>query len=260
MSKKECILVADDAAIDRRIVHMLLRRDYDVEAAADGLEAVKLLEANPKRYACILLDMIMPGLDGFKVLAFMQERNLLDKIPVIALTAISDAEGHIKCYESGAIDIIEKPFDNRMLQYKLKFNINRFHRLQGLAPVPSEATGENEHAHRHSLISNIRQHLKGTLEMTDEELPSFLKTFMDTFSECIDTLKALDTPPDCQVIRNITHKIYGFAQSTGAPELNDCALLLNAAAKQNDADACAAGIRQMIALYSECLSDMQRPN
>ena len=265
MAKKDCILVADDAAIDRRIVRMLLHRDFEVEEATDGLDAVKHLEENPDRYVCVLLDMLMPVMDGFKVMAFMQERGLLEKVPVVALTSISDVEGHIKCYESGAIDIIEKPFDNRMLQYKLKFNISRFQRLRGAlaqGPAASGAVSTTETAAplTHGLIAGIRQHLKGTLGLTEEELPAFLTTFMETFTECADMLKGLSNPPDCQVIRNVTHKVYGFAQSIGAPALNDVALLLNAAAKQGDPDACNAGIRLMLSLYGECLSDMNKQN
>ena len=264
MANKDCILIADDAAIDRRIVRMLLRRDYDVEEAADGLEAVKHMEANPNGYACILLDMLMPVMDGFKVMEYMQQHGLLEKIPVVALTAISDAEGHIKCYESGAIDIIEKPFNNQMLQYKLKFNINRFRRLQGLQVAahmpmtPTAASGAaTQTATRPSLLDAIRSHLKATLDVSDEEMPDFIQTFMDSFTECADTLKALSSPPDYTVIRGVTHKIYGFAQSIGAMELNDASLLLNAAAKQLDPDACAAGIRLILKIYGDCLATAQ---
>lgn len=264
MAKKDCILIADDAAIDRRIVRMLLRRDYDVEEAADGLEAVKHMEANPDGYACILLDMLMPVMDGFKVMEYMQQHGLLEKIPVVALTAISDAEGHIKCYESGAIDIIEKPFNNQMLQYKLKFNINRFRRLQGMqgavtAPsAPVSDSSATQTAVRPSLLDSIRNHLKATLDVSDEEMPDFIQTFMDSFTECADTLKGLTTPPDYTVIRGVTHKIYGFAQSIGAMELNDASLLLNAAAKQLDPDACAAGIRLVLQIYGDCLAAAKR--
>ena len=262
MAKKECILVADDAAIDRRIVRMLLRRDYDVEEAADGLDAVKHLEASPDRYDCVLLDMLMPVMDGYGVLSYMHEHGLSDRIPVIALTAISDVEGHIKCYESGAIDIIEKPFDNRMLQYKLKFNITRFRRLNGVAsaaaPQPQQTPAVKPEIVRPGLIASICQHLKATLGVTDEELPDFLATFMESFTECADQLKSLSSPPDVDVIRAVTHKVYGFAQSIGAPALNDAAVLLNAAAKQNNVEACEAGIRLMLGIYGDCLAEMKK--
>jgi len=256
MLQKERILIADDAAIDRRIVRMLLRRDYEVEEAADGLQAVQHMDRDPDGYACILLDMLMPVMDGFKVMEHMHEHGLLEKIPVIALTAISDAEGHIRCYESGAIDIIEKPFDNRMLQYKLKFNINRFRRLKNLRentvpePRPQAAPAEP----RRSLLDTVRRHLKSTLEVPDVEMDDFVKTFMESFSECAEELKALGTPPDYETIRRATHKIYGFAQTVGALELNDMALLLNAAAKLRDPEASAAGIRLVLDLYCSCLA------
>ncbi len=253
MPKKERILIVDDAAIDRRIVTMLLRRDYEIDEAADGLEAVKRLEAEPDGYACILLDMLMPVMDGFKVMAYMHEHGLHERIPVIALTAIADVEGHIRCYESGAIDIIEKPFDNRMLQYKLTFNINRFRRLQGIPGAPAAAP-----APRASLLDAVRRHLKATLNAQDEELSALVRSFMESFTACAETLRGLDTPPDYAAIRAVTHQIYGFALTIGAQELNDVALLLNAASKQRDPDACAAGIRLMLRLYGDCRAAQTR--
>ena len=252
-ANRACILVADDAAIDRSIVRMLLRREFEVEEAVDGLDAVKHMEANPDRYACVLLDMLMPVMDGFKVMRYMQEHGLLERIPVIALTAISDAEGHIRCFESGALDVIEKPYDEQMLLYKLKFDISRFRRLQGLEKIGTESASAPVAA-AHSMIDTVRQHVKATLGIADEEMPEFIGTFMESFGECANRLKEMGEPPDYQVIREVTHKIYGFAQNMGAFDLNDAALLLNAAAKQSDAAACVAGIRLVTKLYGECLT------
>ncbi len=109
---------------------------------------------------------------------------------------------------------------------------------------------------RINMIAEVRRYVGETLGITDEaEMKDFLDTFMQSFGECVKELRALGNPPDVQVIRVVTHKIYGFARSIGAMELNDAALLLNVAAKQNDPDACAAGIRLVLALYEGCLAD-----
>lgn len=255
MANKECILVADDVAIDRRIVRMLLRRDYEVEEAADGLEAINHLEANPDRYVCVLLDMLMPVMDGFKVMEYMRAHDLIDRVPVIALTAISDAAGHIRCYESGAVDIIEKPFDQRMLLYKLKFDISRFRQLSGSAPAAAAAPAAEAPVAQKSLLDDVRKHVAGELGVTDpNEMKEFLDTFMESFGECADDLSKLGDNPDVMVIRAVTHKIYGFARTVGAVALDDAALLLNAAAKQNEPAACMAGIRLILGLYADCKS------
>ena len=249
--KKECILVADDAAIDRRVVKMLLRHDYDVDEAVDGADAVRQIEANPGRYACLLLDMLMPVMDGFKVLAHLQAGKLLEKIPVIALTAISDTEGHIKCYESGALDLVEKPFDQEMLRYKIKFNISRFRRLQGME-VMQATVGESPAKASVGPLRAVRQYIQTNFGTNDEETQGMVDTFMESFGECVQELKGMASPADTMTIRGVTHKMYGFAKTVGAMELNDAALLLNAAAKQNDPAACEAGVRVVLRLYADC--------
>jgi len=250
-AKKEVVLVADDAAIDRRIVKLLLRKDYEIEESVDGLDTVKRLEADPERYSAVLLDMMMPVMDGFQVMNWMREHRLLDRIPVIALTAISDAEGHIRCYDSGAIDVIEKPFDEKMLLYKLRFDIERFRRLNGMATA-----ADVPEAPRKGPLDEIRLYAESRFGVTDpQELDDFVTTFMDSFGECVEALRAMGDRPDPQVIRQVTHKIYGFAESVGAERLHSYALLLNAGAKQGDVKAMEAGIRLVLELYGECLAN-----
>ena len=113
MAKKDCILIADDAAIDRRIVRMLLRRDYDVEEAADGLEAVKHMEAHPDGYACILLDMLMPVMDGFEAARRIRAlaEPALSHLPIIAMTANAFDEDRRAAARCGMNGLISKPID-----------------------------------------------------------------------------------------------------------------------------------------------------
>lgn len=250
--KKDTILVADDAAIDRRIVKLLLRRDYEVEEAEDGLEAVRRLEANPDRYAAVLLDMMMPVMNGAQVLNWMREHQFLDRVPVIAFTAISDVDGHIRCYESGAIDIIEKPFDEKMFTYKLRFDIDRFRKINGVIPASTPAVAP---VSRGNPLDEIRHYAESKFAITDPaEIRDFTDTFMESLGKCADTLKAMGDACDPTVIRQVTHNIYGFADAVGARRLNDYALLLNAAAKQGDQKAMTAGVRLVLGYYGECLA------
>lgn len=247
---KDIILVADDAAIDRRIVKLLLRKDYEVEEAADGLETVRRLEANGERYAAVLLDMLMPVMNGAQVMGWMREHQLINRVPVIAFTAISDAQGRIKCYDSGAFDIIEKPFDEKMLLYKLRLDIDRFRKMCGVVPADSAAASRKP---RKSPLDEVRLCAREKFGVNDaEELNDFVKTFMESFGECAEELRKLGDDYDAQAIRQVTHKIYGFAEAVGARRLNDYALLLNAGAKQGDVKAMEAGVRLVLGYYGEC--------
>lgn len=121
---RERILIADDADVGRGILRSLLKKDYDVIEAKNGLEVIQILKSAPENIATLLLDMMMPVMDGFGVLEFMRRNGLTETIPTIAITAISDPEGKIACYEAGAADFIEKPYDPKLLLYKIKRGIS----------------------------------------------------------------------------------------------------------------------------------------
>lgn len=120
---KNKILVADDVLMERQVLTTLLEDEFDVTAVADGEAAVRELDAHAGEFACLLLDIVMPKLDGFGVLAHMRAKGW--RTPVIALTSITDSEDHIRCYEAGVSELLEKPYDRKILRYKVKRMIER---------------------------------------------------------------------------------------------------------------------------------------
>lgn len=143
---KNKILIADDADIGRGLLKALLRKQYDILEARNGLEVVEILKSNPGNISCILLDMLMPVMGGLKVLEFMKENDLLDRIPVIAVTAISDSEGKIACYEAGAIDIIEKPYDEKLLLHRVQHFVNLFNNFKSIRQkCAAESSGDADY-------------------------------------------------------------------------------------------------------------------
>ena len=116
---RQKILVADDADIGRSILRALLRKDFDVVEASNGAEAITALETADGHFAAVILDVMMPVMDGFKVLEFMRSRELLGKVPVIMLTALTDTSSKIRCLEAGATDVIEKPYDEKLIVHKI---------------------------------------------------------------------------------------------------------------------------------------------
>lgn len=118
--EKPKILLADDAEIGRSILRALLRGEFDVVEARNGLEAIRTLETSGGRFAAVILDVMMPVMDGFRVLQFMRERELLSRTPVVMLTAISDTAAKVRCYEAGAADVIEKPYDEKLIVHRIR--------------------------------------------------------------------------------------------------------------------------------------------
>ncbi len=107
---KQQILIVDDEEINRLILDgMFEDEDYVKIEASNGQEAICQMENN-HNIVLILLDIIMPVLDGFNVLEYMKERGLLDEIPVILITSETIGDSEDRAYSYGVADVIHKPF------------------------------------------------------------------------------------------------------------------------------------------------------
>ena len=107
--RPEMVLVVDDMEINRDILGMILDDLYEVVYAEDGAQAMQLIEQYRERLSIILLDLIMPVMDGFEVLAQVRADSDLNHIPIIVLTAEHSAE--LRALQMGAADFITKPFE-----------------------------------------------------------------------------------------------------------------------------------------------------
>jgi phosphoserine phosphatase RsbU/P len=118
MQDQGALLVVDDDEVNRELlVRRLRRHGYTVSVAANGLEALKLVRTQP--FDLVLLDMMMPGIDGYQVLARMKADSALQNIPVIMLSALDQEIGIARCIEVGAEDYIAKPFNPVFLRARI---------------------------------------------------------------------------------------------------------------------------------------------
>ncbi len=102
------ILIIDDSPVQANFLSSILTGDYEVavvNTAEEGLEQAKVGD-----YSLILLDVIMPGTDGFQLLKMLQEEVVLRRIPVILITSLNDIQNEEKGLTLGAVDYITKPF------------------------------------------------------------------------------------------------------------------------------------------------------
>lgn len=108
------ILVVDDNESNRILLsRRLTRHSHRVDVAADGLQAMDMIQGND--YDCVLLDVIMPGLDGYQVLEKVKADARLRHVPVIMISAMDDIDSLVRCIEHGADDYMTKPFDPVLL-------------------------------------------------------------------------------------------------------------------------------------------------
>ncbi len=112
---KEQILIVDDAEVNRTILRMAFEDEYDILEAPDGEKAIRQIEDNDN-ISLIFLDILMPVLDGFGVLDYMKEQDLLDAIPVILITSESVKDSENRAYSYGVADVIHKPFYSNIVK------------------------------------------------------------------------------------------------------------------------------------------------
>lgn len=107
---KNTVLIVDDNEMNREILSVTLEEYYSILEAGDGLSALKLLEERAEEIAVILLDLVMPNMDGLEFMEVMKERGFLETIPVLVISGETSSEIEEKCLRSGAYDFIKKPF------------------------------------------------------------------------------------------------------------------------------------------------------
>jgi len=124
------VLLVDDEDQLRRVMRDLLERDgYEVAEAGDGVEALDQVD----RYApdIIVLDLNLPGLDGYGVLSHLRSRQATEDIPVVVLTAMGDEDAEVRVFDLGADDFLSKPFRARALSARLQAVLAR---ARGISP------------------------------------------------------------------------------------------------------------------------------
>lgn len=119
MDNEKTILIVDDVEINRAILSEIFKSDYDIMEAEGGEQAIKLLENN-QHIAAVLLDLIMPGINGLDVLKAMNHNGQIKKIPVFLITAVNNQDMLLEGYNLGAVDVITKPFMAHFLQCRVK--------------------------------------------------------------------------------------------------------------------------------------------
>lgn len=119
------ILVVDDGAVNRKLLErLLIQEGHSVATAVDGVDALALLAQDPDAFDVILLDILMPVLDGYAVLTKLKEDEATQHVPVIMISAVEDVASVARCIQAGATDYLVKPFNPLLLQARLSSSLS----------------------------------------------------------------------------------------------------------------------------------------
>lgn len=123
-SEPGSILVVDDQAGNREMLKRRLERQgHEVATADDGPQALALLPT--RAFDLVLLDILMPGMDGYEVLRQIKQSEALRQVPVIMISAINEVQSVVRCIEAGAEDYLTKPFDPTLLRARVDATLQR---------------------------------------------------------------------------------------------------------------------------------------
>ena len=133
-SGKSTIMIIDDDKITCNLIGKIFSNDYDIIMANNGQEAISILndsKNNETNISCIFLDLIMPVLDGFSVLDYLNDNNYLNKMPVIIISGNYDKETRKRAYSYAIADMLEKPFNAQVIKHRIE-NLIGLYRSSGI--------------------------------------------------------------------------------------------------------------------------------
>lgn len=190
---KKAILVVDDMEINRVILQNFLNEDYEIILAEDGLEALDVLDHDYTNIGCILLDLLMPNLDGYGVLEGMAKRSLIGKVPVIIITGERDIDTEQKCFDLGASDFITKPFNAMIVKRRVNNQVR---------------------------LSNYQKDLQHQVEVKTEELRKQAEKLKETNVKIIDILGNVVESRNLESGEHVK-RVRGFARILGMQLMKD---------------------------------------
>lgn len=160
---KPLVLVVDDSDMNRFLLSQILLDDYNVIEACDGVEATQIIQDHFKELSIVLLDIVMPRMDGFGVQEFMNANDLIQDLPVIMISSMDEDSAIRRCYELGISDYVRRPFSADVVGKRVYNIVRLYQRQRNLQREIREQIEEREKNSRvvTSIISHVVENRNG---------------------------------------------------------------------------------------------------
>lgn len=226
MDKEGKILIIDDEKMNRDLLYELLKEDYQIMVASCGLKAMKALSTLEKLPDLILLDVMMPEMDGYEVCLKLKNNDLTKDIPVIFVTAMGETRDESKGFSMGAVDYITKPVSPPIVQARVKTHIRLKHKVDLLERMVS-IDGLTEIPNRRAFDDTLEREWKQS--QRDKTYLSVLMMDVDKFKQYNDNY-GHSAGDDClrkvaKALENSLQRPTDFIARYGGEEF--CAILPN---------------------------------
>lgn len=183
--RRQSVLIVDDSELNRKMLGQMLGSRFDIAEAASGEACLQLLEQNATGISIVLLDIHMPGIDGFTVLEEMNQKNLLEQIPVIMISSEDTVDAVRRAFDLGASDYISRPFDAKVVYQRIINTIQLYAKQRRLSAMAADLAFEKERASRMmiGILSQVvekrngesRDHVQRVAQLTSMLLPGWPK-------------------------------------------------------------------------------------
>ena len=163
-SEKPSVLIVDDSEMNRIILNEMLKDEYRVLEADNGRTALDMVDRYGDELSLVLLDIIMPGMNGFEVLGELSRRTVADNLPVIMISSEDSDDVVLRAYELGASDYINRPFNARVVRRRVSNTIRLYAKQRRLTSLLSQQY--NERVKNSRMLIDI---MAGVMELRNGE-------------------------------------------------------------------------------------------
>ncbi len=184
---KPKILIADNSQINRMILAELLSDEYEILQAANGCEAVSVISENPDEIELVVLDLVMPVMDGFKTLRVMKKRGWLTTVPVIVISS-NDEMLMEEAYKTGAVDFIKRPYNSTIIHNRVKNTLALYRKQKQLMSMVEEQIAETEIYSRQMIdvLGNIVEFRNGESNLHIHNVQTVSRILLERVAEITD--------------------------------------------------------------------------
>lgn len=219
--RRQSVLIVDDSELNRKMLGQMLGSRFDIAEAASGEACLQLLEQNATGISIVLLDIHMPGIDGFTVLEEMNQKNLLEQIPVIMISSEDTVDAVRRAFDLGASDYISRPFDAKVVYQRIINTIQLYAKQRRLSAMAADLAFEKERASRMmiGILSQVvekrngesRDHVQRVAQLTSMLLAGLAQKtdrypLTREMRRTIATAAALHDIGKMEICENLLHK------------------------------------------------------
>ena len=194
------ILIADDSEMNRAILCEMLKDDFEIIEATNGQECVSLIEQYGKEISLVLLDIVMPVMDGFEILMYMNRNPWIEDVPVIMISS-EESENYIrKAFKFGVSDYISRPFDSKVVYQRVFNTIKLYAKQRRLISMVSDQMHEKEKNNQMmvEVLSQIMEFRNGESGLHVVHINTLTRLLLERLVENTDAYNL--TPDDCYLI------------------------------------------------------------